>query len=761
MKPHLSIRLKLFFSILLILVVSYSILLFTMIKSFDSFLDKEVGKDLEASLNFARNQYFSRSDQLKLALMQPATAPLAQRNIREKNEVWLRTAIKRWPFPFIDILSVVDVRKKVLARRGSAGYGDAYLLPGLLDRVFKEKKTVVSTELASSVFLCREGMEYYCKPLPDDREVMMITIAVPVIAPSGELLGAIVAGDIVNKDPHYPFEVQQIFGKEVELTITQKEQKIASSIKRNADFPATLDVKIISALEQEGHYRGETVIGKKAYKTAFEPITDSRGRMIGSLSVALSREDFKRIRRDNELNMLASAVVGILLSFGIAYFATRHMTRPLQALSWGVKKIEEGDLNQRVVVTSDDEFGLLADSFNRMASALVERDGTINKKNQMLQELNELLEKKVSERTAELRMEMERLETVLTSMVEGIVVTDRDNRVILFNPAAQKLFDLVPHRVIQQPVEKVCELGGVSVLVGHIDQVRAEGLSGTGREEELEVKGKKLKVNLSPLLDEAETFAGVVMSIRDVTVEEEVDRMKTEFISTVSHELKTPLTSMKGSLQFIMSNGKRLTVTERELLSVCLRNTERLIRLINDILDISKIEAGRVEFTFRPQSIMELATYSMEEIKSFALSRNITVINEVGDDVPRVYGDHDRLVQVITNLLSNAVKFSPQGKVVTVSAAKVGNYVAVSVADFGKAIQWSERDKLFRKFQQLDRSEPGERGGTGLGLAICKELVEKHHCKIYYQSGVGGGNIFTFKIPVYEEHDEQKQDTHC
>ncbi len=755
MKPHLSIRSKLFLSILLILLVSYSILLYTTIKTFDSFLEKEVNKDLEASLNLARSQYFARADQIKFALMQPATAPLTQRNIREKNREWLKAALKRWPFPFVDTLSVLDARKKVLARRGSNGYGDAYLLADIVDRVFRERKAVVATELVSSTFFCREGMNYFCKPLPEDSEVMMITIAVPVIAPSGELLGAIVAGDIVNKDPYYPYQVQKIFGKEVELTITQKGRKIASSIKRGADFPANLSTHILAALEKEGHYRGDTTIGNRSYKTAFEKITDSSGRMVGSLSVALSKEDFKKIRRDSEINMLASAGIGILLSFGIAYIATRHMTQPLQALSRGVKKIEEGELNQKVVVSSGDEFGMLAESFNRMASSLVERDGTIKKKNQMLQELNELLEMKVSERTAELRIEMERLETVLTSMVEGIVVTDSSNRVILFNPAAQKIFDLVPHRVIHQPVDKVCEKGGVSVLVDYIDKVRTGGISAAGLEGELEVKGKKLKVNLSPLMDEAEIFAGVVMSIRDVTVEEEVDRMKTEFISTVSHELKTPLTSMKGSLQFIMSKGKWLTLTERELLSVCLRNTERLIRLINDILDISKIEAGSIEFMFKPQAIGNLATYSMEEIKSFAMSRRITVINDIGDDVPRVYGDHDRLVQVMTNLLSNAVKFSPEGEVVTVSAAKEGNYVAISVTDDGKSIQWSDRDKLFKKFHQLDRSETGERGGTGLGLAICKELVEKHHGKIYYQAGVRGGNIFTFKIPVYEEHHDE------
>jgi signal transduction histidine kinase len=233
-------------------------------------------------------------------------------------------------------------------------------------------------------------------------------------------------------------------------------------------------------------------------------------------------------------------------------------------------------------------------------------------------------------------------------------------------------------------------------------------------------------------------------------MEEEVDRMKTEFISTVSHELKTPLTSMKGSLQYIINRGQWQTDTEPELLKICLRNTDRLIRLINDILDISKIEAGKLTFALKPQPVGELVRDAIEEISGFAMHRNISINNYVGMDMPRVYADHDRLIQVLTNLLSNAVKFSPAGKTVILSAKREGNYVAVSVADEGEAIRWSDRDKLFRKFQQLHTISATEGGGTGLGLAICKEIVERHHGRVYYQEGAGGGNVFTFTVPIYE-----------
>jgi signal transduction histidine kinase len=338
-------------------------------------------------------------------------------------------------------------------------------------------------------------------------------------------------------------------------------------------------------------------------------------------------------------------------------------------------------------------------------------------------------------------------------MAEGVVVTDRENRVILFNPAAQRLFDMVPFRVIGQDVEHICEIGGFCPLV---DRIREIKVGGVGRQEKLLAKGKKLKVNLFALTNAPGEFAGVLMTIRDVTAEEQIDSMKTEFISTVSHELKTPLTSIKGSLQLLLNRGKWLTETERQLLSVCFRNTQRLIRLISEILDISKIESGGATFNLKPLSMAELVVYASEEIKSFAMSRNITIVNNVGGHLPPIYGDHDRLIQVLTNLLSNAVKFSPEGKIVMVSAEREGNYLRVSVADRGKAILGKDRDKLFKKFQQIDRGDGYKIGGTGLGLAICKEIIERHHGRIFYTSNKENENMFCFTVPIVgEDHGKE------
>ncbi|HTP65877.1 MAG TPA: ATP-binding protein [Geobacteraceae bacterium] len=753
MLPRFGIRNKLFLSILLILVLSYSTLVYTTVISLYATLEEDIDKELATDLKYLQSQYKAHADLMKYSLMQPASSDLIQRRLVEQDKVWLKDAMIRWEnnLPFIDTLAIVDTRKQVVARVFSNRSGDTYGLRGVIDTVFRLKRPVISTELVSKEFLCNEGNTSYCTSKVGS-EAMLTVVAVPCIAPKGQLLGAIVAGDIINNDPHLPFQVQEIFGKEVEVAITQRGLRIASSLSDDKLIPATISPAILARLEKGQTYRGVAAIGDKFYETVFAPIRNSGGEVVGSFSVALSKGHIKKIRHDNLRNILASAIVGIVLSFLLAYVAARRLAGPLRELAAGARRIETGDLSQRVDIRQMDEIGMLANSFNRMADALAEHDRIIGENTGELRELNEQLEKKVAERTAELRIEMGRLEAILTSMVEGVVVTDRDNQVILCNPAAQKIFDLVPHRVLNRPIEEACKVGEFCVLIDYIREMREEGGFAVSREAEAEAKGKKLKANIAPLLDDGGSFAGAVMSVRDITLEEEVDRMKTEFISTVSHELKTPLTSIKGSLQYIMNRGQWPTDTERELLSICLRNTERLIRLINDILDISKIESGKMEFSLKPQNIGELVRYAIEEISGFAMNRNVALNNYVGTDLPRIYGDHDRLIRVLTNLLSNAVKFSPLHKIVVVSAKREGNYVAVSVIDQGETIRWVDRDKLFRRFQQLHAVGAAEGGGTGLGLAICKEIIERHHGKIYYQEGTGGGNVFTFTVPIYEEY---------
>jgi PAS domain S-box-containing protein len=403
-------------------------------------------------------------------------------------------------------------------------------------------------------------------------------------------------------------------------------------------------------------------------------------------------------------NMAASGIFGILLAFGIAFAASRHLSIPLRELSLGAKCIESGNLDYRVHLSGNDEFSILANSFNSMAEALQDRNRTISSKtvdlevlNRCLHEMNEFLETKVLERTAELQMEKGRLEAILASMAEGVVVTDRDNRVILFNSAAQKIFGIAPYKMMGRSVDELDVKGGFHQLILSIRDMRTGDLL-AGGEKDVSIGRKKLRVSLSPLLDQLWEFAGIVMSVRDVTHEDEIARMKTEFIATVSHELKTPLTSMKGSLQLILGRDSGLKETERELLEVCFRNTNRLVQLITDILDISRMESGKYDLQFKPSAVGSLVSSAMEEVAEFAAGHGVEILNECEEGLPNVLGDGERLIQVMTHLLSNAVQNTPEGKSVRVCGTRDGCFVRISVHDRGKVIEREARDKLFQNF---------------------------------------------------------------
>jgi len=244
-----------------------------------------------------------------------------------------------------------------------------------------------------------------------------------------------------------------------------------------------------------------------------------------------------------------------------------------------------------------------------------------------------------------------------------------------------------------------------------------------------------------------------------------LDKLKDEFVSLASHELRTPLTSIKGSLQLIMGNPQDLLPFQQELLGICLRNADRLIRLVNDVLDLSKIEAGKLTLKLSDQIVSHLIELALASVSTLAKERQTTIDVSLSSDLPPVQADQDRIVQVLTNLLSNAIKFSGSAERICVVAELrrvawddegvvrgrrgVDRAIEISVTDRGRGIAQEDLDKLFVPFHQLDSSVTRETPGTGLGLAICKGIVEEHGGRIWARSeGLGLGTTVTFLLPV-------------
>lgn len=240
-----------------------------------------------------------------------------------------------------------------------------------------------------------------------------------------------------------------------------------------------------------------------------------------------------------------------------------------------------------------------------------------------------------------------------------------------------------------------------------------------------------------------------VGTIRDVTERHEMERLKKEFISTVSHELRTPLTSIRGSLGLVLGTmAGQVPEQARQLLTIAAGNTTRLIAMINDLLDIEKIESGRMEFHKEPFDLVEVVVASLEENRNYAVDNGV-VFQLQGNPPPcPIMADRSRLAQVLANLLSNAAKFSPRDGNVEVSVQRSDCLVRVSVRDHGPGVPEQFRSRIFQKFAQGDSSDSRKRGGTGLGLAIAKQIVQHFGGTIGYQPGEGGGTIFFFELPL-------------
>jgi signal transduction histidine kinase len=228
----------------------------------------------------------------------------------------------------------------------------------------------------------------------------------------------------------------------------------------------------------------------------------------------------------------------------------------------------------------------------------------------------------------------------------------------------------------------------------------------------------------------------------------ELDQMKTEFVSVVSHELRTPLTAIRGSLQLLLADPDAVADPEnRSLLQAALNSCERLVRIVSDILDISKIEAGRLILHPRRLSLADVVQQSIDSVRQVAAQAGVTLVDEVPRGLAAVMGDADRLTQAVINLLSNAVKYAPPGTAVTVTGREEGDFVALRVTDRGPGIAPDDIDRLFQKFQRLEGLAARRVSGTGLGLVITKAIVEQHGGRIRVESAVGQGSTFSIVLP--------------
>lgn len=382
----------------------------------------------------------------------------------------------------------------------------------------------------------------------------------------------------------------------------------------------------------------------------------------------------------------------------------------------------------------------------------------------LMKQIQQDMENKVREATLLLEQEKQKItfekkrtEEVVSAAADGLIVVDAQGKIVMMNPAAEKLYGVKLKEKVGQDIREVLgEEQMVTLSKDLADPTTGQATPG------VDVKGvgeteKTLRASAALVQNQEGKVVGMVSTLSNATKAKELESMKRDFVANVSHELRTPLASVKQAITLVLDKAAgEVTAEQEKMLSLAQRNVERLTRLINDILDLSKIEAGKMVLNRAPQDFGEIVEEVGQTMSLFAQSRGVQLTFQAHKGLPKIDVDRDRVIQVLTNLVGNAVKFTPKEGKVTLNMADIRqgaallSHLKVAVSDTGRGIAPEDLGKIFEKFVQVGGKSTDIRG-TGLGLPITKALIEQHGGQLWVESDVGKGSKFTVSLPVYKE----------
>ncbi|MEW6008208.1 MAG: two-component system histidine kinase PnpS [Candidatus Omnitrophota bacterium] len=336
-----------------------------------------------------------------------------------------------------------------------------------------------------------------------------------------------------------------------------------------------------------------------------------------------------------------------------------------------------------------------------------------------------------------------KLETVLSSMFEGVLVVNKAGEILLMNSSLRKTFFIDTSPEGKTPLEiirnvKVCDIVD-RTLKGEQKLVSEEIQLFTPEE-------KVLKINSAPIVRD-DTVEGAILVFHDITELRRLERIRQDFVANVSHELRTPLTSIKGYAETLLEGAIQDKDNAKDFIEIIYRDSDRLAKLIDDLLDLSKIESGKLKMVFLPVDILEVIKRTMKVLEAQAKRKSISISLNVTASLPKVLADETRISQVVLNLLDNAIKYTPDGGKVSITVSKKDRFVQVEIEDTGIGIPEKDLPRIFERFYRVDKARSRELGGTGLGLSIVKHIVQAHEGQVWVKSEFGQGSTFSFTIP--------------
>ncbi|MDD9309852.1 cell wall metabolism sensor histidine kinase WalK [Cytobacillus firmus] len=454
------------------------------------------------------------------------------------------------------------------------------------------------------------------------------------------------------------------------------------------------------------------------------PIKNNNGEVNGAIYLVAKIENiYEQMREINNIftsgiaiALAITAILGILLA--------QTVTRPISDMRKQALAMAKGNFSRKVKVYGYDEIGQLAITFNSLT-------------------------KKLQEAHATTEGERRKLSSVLSYMTDGVIATDRKGRVILINEPAAKMLNVSRETVLSSPIVSLLGLEEDYTFEELLDEQDSVILDYSSK-----TKTLILRANFSVIQKETGFVNGLITVLHDITEQEKIDMERREFVANVSHELRTPLTTMRSYLEALADGAWKDEEIAPNFLDVTQNETERMIRLVNDLLQLSKMDSKDYRLS---KDWIDFIFFYNRIIDRFEMTKqqNVTFERKLPDHSAFVEIDEDKLTQVLDNIISNALKYSPEGGKVTFSIEEKDEFIIVSVSDQGVGVPKENIDQIFERFYRVDKARTRKLGGTGLGLAIAKEMVEAHGGKIWAASTEGKGTTISFSLPyVRSEEDD-------
>lgn len=467
------------------------------------------------------------------------------------------------------------------------------------------------------------------------------------------------------------------------------------------------------------------------YMLQITPLTSSTS-TVGAIYVKASMQNLFTDLRNTSLAFLVASLIASILGAILALVISRAITRPIEEMQKQALHIADGDYSNQVKIYSNDELGQLGKAFNTL-SVRIERS----------QEESE--------------SERRRLDSVLSHMTDGVIATDRHGNVSVINQMALSFLNEKEDKILGRPINEVLGLkDSAQDLISNQKEIVVTVNSGTHDE-------MILHASFSLIKRVTGFVSGSVCVLHDVTEQQKNEDSQRQFVSNVSHELRTPLTSLRAYIETLNEGAWKDPDIAPKFLEVTQEETERMIRMINDLLSLSRMDRGVSKMEPEWVNLNDFVAHILNRFDMIVKTdekngkepkKKYTIRRELGSQALWVEIDTDKMMQVIDNIMNNAIKYSPDGGVITVRLTQNQNHVILSISDQGLGIPRKDLGKIFDRFYRVDKARSRAQGGTGLGLAIAKEIVEAHHGKIWADSSEGHGSTFYISLP-YEPMSEE------